>query len=324
MNNNFMKHLITIAFIGFFITLNVNAQQHFTEFEFTETVAYNIRQTMQNNAKAVFKQIHESFFNKRQTISLSTNNATREAIQRIQALWSTSKFYCVETELIARVLEMPGGRGLQVRNIPVFFADGATDEDKYQDMVLEFTVDGKISDLYIALPMNQYYKIFESGSGVTDLRRRQLVLGFVEDVRTAYNRKDATYLDQVFSNDALIITGKVLKRTGDSPNPVGVDVQYVTQTKAEYLKRLKTVFTNNTFINIKFDEIEVLKDEESDNIYGVTLRQSWNSSTYSDEGWLFLMIDFRNEDQPQIWVRTWQPLEVPRNKVFGLIDFPQR
>lgn len=322
-NNNIMKHFITIAFFGL-ITININAQQHFTEFEFTETTSSNVRQVMQNNAKTVFKQIHESYFNKKNAISLSRNNATPEAITRIQSLWSTSKFYCVETELIARVLEMPGGRGLQVRNIPVFFIDGATEEDKYQDMVLEFTSDGKISDLYIALPMNQYYKIFESGNGVTDLRRRQLVLGFVEDVRTAYNRKDAKYLDQVFSNDALIITGKVLKRTGDSPNPIGVDVKYVTQTKSEYIKKLKSVFVNNTFINIKFDSIEVLKDEVQDHIYGVTLRQRWNSSTYSDEGWLFLMIDFRNENEPQIWVRTWQPLEVPRNKVFGLVDFPQR
>jgi len=319
-----MKHLISIALIGF-LTVNINAQQqHFTQFEFTETASSNVRKTMQDNAYTVFRQIHESYYNKKQTISLSTKNATKDAIARIQALWSTSKFYCTEPDLIARVLEMPGGRGLQVRNIPVFFVDGATDEDKFQDMVLEFTASGLISDLYIALPMNQYYKIFESGSGVTDLRRRQLVLGFVEDVRTAYNRKDAKYLDQVYSNDALIITGKVLKRTGDSPNPVGVDVKYVTQTKAEYLKKLKTVFAINSFINIKFDEIEVLKDEESDNIYGVTLRQQWNTSTYNDEGWLFLMIDFRNENEPQIWVRTWQPLEVPRNKVFSLIDFPQR
>ena len=318
-----MKHFITIAFIVF-VTFNINAQEHFTEFEFTETAPPNIRQAMQDNAKAVFRQIHESFYNKKQTLSLSGNNATQEAIKRIQALWSTSKFYCVETDLIARILEMPGGRGFQVRNIPVFFTDGATEEDKYQDMVLEFTTDGKISDLYIALPMNQYYRIFESGNGVTDLRRRQLVLSFVEDVRTAYNRKDVQFLDQVYSNDALIITGKVLKRTGDSPNPVGVDVKYVTQTKAEYLQRLKAVFANSAFINVKFDEIEVLKDEDRDNIYGVTLRQRWNTSSYSDEGWLFLMIDFRNENEPQIWVRTWQPLEVPRNKVFSLVDFPQR
>ena len=172
--------------------------------------------------------------------------------------------------------------------------------------------------------MHQHYEIFESASGVTDLNRRQLVLGFVEDFRTAYNRKDAKYLDQVFSSDTLIITGKVLKRTGDSPNPIGVDVKYITQTKSEYMQRLKTVFANNQFINIKFDEIEVLKDEEDENMYGVTLRQHWNSSSYSDEGWLFLLIEFKKENKPQIWVRTWQPLDVPRNKVFQRIDFPSK
>ena len=317
----YIRQIIVVVWMGF-IPLWVNAQ-HFSEFEFVETAPANIRQAMQDNAKAVFRQIHEAYFEKKSGLTLSRNNATPEAIERIQALWSTSKFYCIETDLIARVLQMP--KGYQVRNIPVLFADGATDEDKYQDLVLEFAPDGKISDIYIAIAMQQYYNILETGSEVTDIRRRQLILGFVENFRTAYNRKDITYLDQVFSNDALIITGKMLRASGDSPRPVGSNnVRYVVQNKTQYMTNLQRVFKNNSFINIKFDEIEVMRDEERGHIYGVTLRQQYNSSNYKDEGWLFLMIDFRDEDNPMIWVRTWEPLDVPRNKVMGLVDFPQR
>jgi hypothetical protein len=218
---------------------------------------------------------------------------------------------------------MPRG-GWQVRGVPVFFVDGATNEDKFQELVLEFMTDGKINDIYISIPLQQYQNILDAGNNVTDLRRRQMILGFVENFRTAYNRKDVEYLDRVFSNDALIITGTVLKKSGDSPNPIGVDIKYVTQSKTEYIQRLRGAFARNQFINVKFDEIEVMQDEERGHIYGVTLRQQWNSSTYKDEGWLFLMIDFRNEDNPMIWVRTWQPLEVPKNKVFGIVDFPPR
>jgi len=297
----------------------VNAQ-HFTDFEFVETASASIRQAMQNNTKEVFRQIHDSYYSKKNNITLSRNNATPDAISSIHALWSTSKFYCIETEIITKVLQTP--KGWQVRNIPVMFVEGETDEDKYQDIVLEFASDGKISGIYIALAMHQYNDVFKDANEVTDLRRRQLVLGFVENFRTAYNRKDIDYLDRVFSNDALIIVGKELRSRGDGlPPPVHYDVR----TKSEYMKNLKEAFDRNQYINIKFSEIEVMQHTNpgSGHIYGVVLRQDWNASGgYKDTGWIFLMIDFKDEDNPLIWVRTWQPISVPKNQVFWLGDFP--
>jgi len=159
------------------------------------------------------------------------------------------------------------------------------------------------------------------GDKVTDLRRRQLILGFVENFRTAYNRKDIDYLDKVFSNDALIIVGRELRSRGDGLTP---PVHYDVRTKTEYMEGLKRAFQRNQYINIKFSEIEVMQhtNQGSSNIYGVTLRQDWNTTNYSDTGWLFLMIDFKDENNPLIWVRTWQPINVPRNQVFWLGDFP--
>jgi len=39
----------------------------------------------------------------------------------------------------------------------------------------------------------------------------------------------------------------------------------------------------------------------------VNVRQRWTSSNYNDHGYLFLMVDFRNKEQPLIRVRSWQP-----------------
>jgi len=314
---SYIKQIIAIIATGI-ITTGVNAQ-HFTDFEFVETAQPNIRQAMQNNTKAVFRQIHDAYYSKKNDVTLSRNNATSDAISRIQELWSTSKFCCTETDIIAKVLKMP--TGWQVRNIPVKFDEGETDEDKYQDIVLEFDPDGKISGIYIALPMHQYNDVFKDANEVTDLRRRQLILGFVENFRTAYNRKDIEYIDRVFSNDALIIVGKELHTRGDGlPPPIHYDVR----TKKEYMDGLKRAFVRNEYINIKFSEIEVMQHTNpgSSHIYGVVLQQVWKSSTYDDTGWIFLMIDFKNEDEPLIWVRTWQPISVQRNQVFWLGDFP--
>ena len=58
-------------------------------------------------------------------------------------------------------------------------------------------------------------------------------------------------------------------------------------------------------------------------IYGVTLRQKYDSDTYSDDGYLFLLWDFRNPSMPKIHVRTWQPAQSVHNPddVFSLSDF---
>jgi len=190
MNNrkseNFKKYIVKILVPFFAFTLVVNAQ-HKTEFEFVETTSVDIRKKMQDNVGSVFGSIHDSYFAGRNNLNISRNNATPDAIEQIQALWSTSHFYCTETDVISRVLKT--ARGWQVRGIPVFFKQGGTDADRYQDIVIEFTSDGRISDVFIALPMHQVAEILKAQDEVTDLRRRQLILGFVENFRTAYNRR---------------------------------------------------------------------------------------------------------------------------------------
>ena len=295
----------------------VNAQ-HTTEFEFFDTATPAVLTNMQTNTGAVFESIHNAYFKgNQQGLIISAKNATEDAIKQIQRLWSTSRFYCSETEIFQPVLQTP--KGLQVRNISVYFEQGATNEDKYQDMVFEYTPDGRISDAYIAIAKHQYVNFFKGSTSVTDYRLRQLICGFVEDFRTAYNRKDLPYLEKVYSDDALIIVGKELQSKGDGLKP---NVTYDVVPRDEYMRRLRATFQRNAYINIKFEEIEVVQQDKRSPVYGVTLRQEWNSSVYSDVGWLFLMIDFENEDRPQIWVRTWQPISIPRDKVFWPGDFP--
>ena len=50
------------------------------------------------------------------------------------------------------------------------------------------------------------------------------------------------------------------------------------------------------------------------------MQQNYFSSTYKDEGYLFLLIDFRGE-QPLIHVRNWQPGEWDLSKQMKLENF---
>ena len=329
-NYKFFRHFATVL-LGCLLCVQAYAQ-HTTEFMFSETADYYLRKIMQTNAKAVFAEINHAYEQNKPELVLSLSNVTDDASKRIQSLWTTSHFYCTETSITTRVLK--SSNGYQVRNIPVFFVQGEKTEDKYQDIVIEFTSEGKINDMYIAISNHQYLKIIGDSNPVTDLRYKQMIVELVENFRTAYNRKDIPFLEDIYSDDALIITGKVLspQKRGDVPQANNqIKIQYSIQNKKQYLTNLQRVFNANSYINIKFDSIVVTRPEGNPDIYGVTLKQEWNSSGgYHDEGWLFLMIDYKNVNNPLIWVRTWQPskdptgkeINIPTGEIFGLDDFP--
>lgn len=98
---------------------------------------------------------------------------------------------------------------------------------------------------------------------------------------------------------------------------------YKEYSKKEYLGNLKKAFDRNGYVNVSFDDFEVVRHWSNPNFYGVTLKQVWRSSTYSDTGILFLIWDFTNEDKPKIHVRVWQHMEQKRFEM-GDFDIPDK
>ena len=135
------------------------------------------------------------------------------------------------------------------------------------------------------------------------------------------------------SEDALIITGKVVTTKPNEMHAGGQKIEYSRQNKQQYLTNLARAFRNNRYIKVTFDKIgnggkcgPVTRSAADPNIYGVRLVQHWRSSNYNDDGYLFLLWDFNDPDHPQIHVRTWQPTllngkELPEDDIFSLSDF---
>ena len=167
--------------------------------------------------------------------------------------------------------------------------------------------------------------VIKSNLELTDLRRRQMILDYVEQFRTAYNQKDINFLNQVFSDDALIITGRVITQK-HAEGFSSQKIVYNKQNKQQYLTNLSRVFRAASYIKVTFDEVEVMRHPVNANFYGVTLHQGYTSNRYHDDGYLFLLWDFTDEAHPQIHVRTWQPDRVggkalPKDEIFTLSDF---
>lgn len=246
--------------------------------------------------------------------------------QSMAMLWENSPFVCTDEEIIEHGITT--GTGYQVRNIPLMMKPtGERDfnEDEYQEAVISFDRQGNVESFYLSISMNLYMNVIKSNLELTDLRRRQLILDYVEQFRTAYNQKDIPFLKQVFSEDALIITGKVIT-TKHAEGFTSQKIQYNKQTKQQYIANLTRIFKNAKYFNVTFDDIEVMRHPVNADFYGVTLHQGWTNNNYHDEGYLFLLWDFTNENAPQIHVRTWQPDKIggkalPKDEVFSLSDF---
>ena len=241
----------------------------------------------------------------------------------VASLWANVHFRTFDDDIITKAIMLKSGgnlRGYEVREIEIEMLplDDTYNDDKVKEVCIDFDKTGKIIDFNLAIGMNQYQQFFREGTELDDLDRRWQILNYVEQFMTAYCEKNINFMEAIFSEDALIITGKVIKRV-KSDIPLPPEIQYTKYNKQQYLSNLRKVFARNAYIKVVFTDIRIKRHGAKPNYYGVTLRQSWNSSTYSDEGTLFLIWDFSDEEAPKIHVRTWQPLE--DQNIFTLTNF---
>lgn len=189
---------------------------------------------------------------------------------------------------------------------------------------------GKQVDLQQMAHNNPFYKeaskVLSGKLEETDAAQRRVILNYCEHFRTAYTTKDIDFLRQIFSDRALIIVGSIIKPKAEngSEEVTGDEkVTYALRTKYEYLQRLNNAFAANKAINVKFSDFKIMRHPTLNGIYGVTLRQQYKSDKYADDGYIFLLWDFRNASMPLIHVRTWQPSKAIKgeNDVIGIQDF---
>lgn len=163
----------------------------------------------------------------------------------------------------------------------------------------------------------------------TDAENRCLILNYVEHFRTSYSTKDIDFLEQLFSENALIVVGTVVNTMARSELDYlpKEQVLYNVKSKREYLARLREVFKSNKKIDVGFSGFKIMRHPTQKDIYGVSLRQQYSSDNYSDDGYLFLLWDFQDRMAPKIHVRTWQPFllddrtPLPVDKVFNIRNF---
>ena len=192
-----------------------------------------------------------------------------------------------------------------------------------ENVVLIFDAHKKIDEVKFGLGKEAYNDIMLKGAWSQDARL--ILANFMEDYQTAYALKDLDFIKNVFDDNAIIITGKVSRRPqmsheGTQYNDNKV-IKFTRQSKQEYIRNLAHCFAGNEYINIRFANNDIIKSGKGGETYGIQIKQDYYSSTYGDTGYLFLMIDVNDPDNPIIKVRTWQPERDPNFGIIGISDF---
>lgn len=255
--------------------------------------------------------------------SLQMDEFAKKSLARI---WAVTPFVFPDEEFVEKCVSFKNGT-MMVRHVPLQIKPvGETfGMDKIQEAIVEFDSKGRITDFRLTLSSQSGLDL--DICGVADIEKEHIIKRQLEQFRTAYNQKDVSTIEAMFSDDALIITGKVVQRrnTGDRLS-LSPKVEYTRQTKQQYINNLKLAFARNKWIEVKFDiptkgqagacnwiDRTTKRDSNGQplNIYGVRLVRHWKSSNYSDDGYLFLLWEFpKDGGDPIIHVRTWQPMNV--------------
>ena len=271
----------------------------------------------QSNLAAVLTEINRAQKAK-ESVSVKNLRMDEFAKKSLARLWAVTPFYCDDEEVVERCWVFKNGT-MMVSHIPLII----TPEDEnfglgtYQEAVVEFDTKGQLIDFRFALDAQTAESMERCGT-VVDKEKQMIILQYVERFRTAYNQKDISTIEKMFSDDALIITGRVVMAKPQGDQGAQFKVEYNKQNKQQYISNLRRAFLRNKWIDVKFSQIGengedggcagITQSTKDKTKYGVRLRQSWKSSNYSDEGYLFLLWEFPEDGgDPIIHVRTWQP-----------------
>lgn len=296
--------------------------QNKVNFEFTDGISnVALKNKMEQNASGLLTAINQAQSKNSESVDFVGIDISDDAANSVAMLWSNVHMKIEDDDILTHCLTLKNGsniRGYEAGSIAVEMVplDDSFQDVLNQEISIDFDKNGKISDFVISAGVAQYKSLMKEAKSVDDLDKRMQILHYVEQFRTAYCQKDIKFMENVFSEDALIITGREVirrERPGDGTMSMKKDIVYNKMNKSQYLTNLRGVFSRNGYINVKFSEVSIERNGAKPHIYGVTCVQDWHTKNnkggqYHDEGIVFMLWDFTDEEHPVIHVRTWQPM----------------
>lgn len=194
----------------------------------------------------------------------------------------------------------------------------------------------KIESVAFALTQRAENDIMNAAASWPEVSR-WAILNFMEDYQTAFALKRTDYINSIFSDDALIITGTILKKLNNAERAFDrsksldlggpKDIAYSQLSKTEYIDRLRKIFSTREYVHLQFEDnvtrmidLPAINGINKGAAFGIEIKQRYESTGYSDDGYLTMVFDTRGK-LPVIHVRLWQP---DKNNMMSLQEFISR
>ena len=282
-------------------------------YDYTER---NICDKIEKNLRKLIENVNAVYWEDT-TLSPDSTLFTGHGYLKIKSLIESNNIY-FDLEKYTRTL-IKNKEYYQVRDISVHLDLKDTKQKPVQYLILDFDNKGKLADADYG-GWSQFD--FIGSEKVKTQKIKDFIDEFLQDYKTAYQKENYDYIEKIFSDDALIIVGKVLRDKKSTHSDIEKKPPRIVlekRSKHEYLTNLKNVFDKNEQIIVEFDNVEITQKNNFPDIYGVTLLQKWWSSSYHDQGWLFLMLNMQDENKPVVVdIRTWHPGYLDDRSPFGL------
>ena len=172
----------------------------------------------------------------------------------------------------------------------------------------------------VSIPTDLYEIVVKKDLEQADCQHRKNIYESIKKMISAYNKRDIDLLKECMSYSTIIEWTE-----SDKPEVREWGLK-MKRAFDQYLDPLESTYKSNADIKAYFDEIEIIRHPVNPYFYGVTIKQGWATDNYHDEGYLFQIWDFMNENTPLIHICTWQSAmtngkPLPKDEVFSLSDF---
>ncbi|MCR5454341.1 MAG: hypothetical protein K6F33_05085 [Bacteroidales bacterium] len=264
---------------------------------------------IENNLSKFFTELQSAYVSNR-SLDFSGIIINTTAAQTVKDIWEKSSYFRLPAkEASFYAARMTGKKNLRIMPIPLIFKQGYFGAGQREEYAITVDREGKILDF-----LKSNFPLSIEGNELTSGAIFEKILFFVEKLATAHSTKNIEFLKKIYSDDVMVITGTSISNSFKSFR-LDDNTQYIIKNnfkitikdKTRYINDLIATFAKNKMVSVQYRDIQIKTHPNSkyQGIYYVYIYQIYNSSTYNDKGYLTLVWDFRQPNNPEILLRTW-------------------
>lgn len=273
----------------------------------------DLAKKIENTLSKFFTELNRAYFNS-DTLRLDANTIDEYARETINDYWKASDFYLPCNGIISLpIAKYEGLDKYRVLESKFIFSKCYEGSEVPKEFYIDFDTEGKMVGFSInTIPLSIKGDTLVSGAMYDQ------IMSYMAKLCNAHANKKISVLEDLYSDYALIITGKSVtarKSTNWPENNIHLDIpgfELNVKTKTQYLNDLREVFRKNGWIRITYkDPVITVHNNRSNlptykDIYFVECEQIYESSSgYKDNGYLTIVWDFSDAEHPEIICRVW-------------------